>query len=222
MGDEGEGHDPLDLRLRDRTEDAHEHRQPRRNEQRHPQRGFGEQQGFGADDRVDADLRQQSSEDRCHRGRCRWVGVGQPEGQREDRGLDAEAQQQEDVKDHLHIGRQIRDPLGQLRHVHGAACCVDDADRGEEDHRGHQRNDYIGDSRTDPLRRGAEGEQHIGGDEEHLEADVEVEQVSGEERVRNARAQHQIAGVEHGDRCLVRVVVGVLTQGVHEDAQCDQ
>ena len=77
LGDDVEGEDPLDVLLGDRPEHADDHRRAGDDEdqRRRPAVG-GEQQRLGADDGVDADLGEQSGEDRGHRptapsGSCR-------------------------------------------------------------------------------------------------------------------------------------------------------
>ena len=184
-------------------------------------RAAGEQQRLGADDRVDADLGEQAGEHRGDRRRRGRVAVGQPGREREHRGLDAERDQQHRLDQQLRAGRQLAQPPGQLRHVDRAGRGVDQGDGGEEDQRAEQADHDVGDAGADAGRRAAEGQQHVARRQQDLEADVEVEQVAGEERVGHAGDQHQERRVEDRQRRLLVAVGGALADGEHEHAERD-
>lgn len=94
VADERERQQTLDVVLRDRAEDADDHREQTCDEQDVVEFAAREQQGVRPDDRVHTDLGQQAGEDgRDRRGRG-GVGVGKPRRQREDRGLDTEGHEQ--------------------------------------------------------------------------------------------------------------------------------
>lgn len=91
MADESEREDAFELSLRHRAKHTDDQGRERNDEQKRVDAVLGEELRLGADQRVDADLGQQSSEhrgDRCGSGR---VGVGQPERHREDCRLDTES-----------------------------------------------------------------------------------------------------------------------------------
>ena len=89
-------------------------------------------------------------------------------------------------------------------------------DRGEEQQRGQQRDHHVDGPGADPLAGAAQGDEHVRRGEQHLEPDEQVEQVAGEERVGDARGQHQVRGVEDRDRRLGVAVLHALRQGVHQ------
>ena len=202
VADQGEGQHPLDLGLRDRAQDADDHRDQRGPQEERGQVAVAEEQRLRADDRVHADLGQQAGEHRRHRGRRGRVGVRQPGRHREHGGLDREHRQQQQLQHQRDVGRQVTQPHRQLGEVHRAGGGVDRGDGDQEQRRGQQADQDVGAARPDPRARAAEGEQHVRGEQQHLEADEEVEQVAGEERVGDAGGQHQERRVEDRDRGL--------------------
>ena len=172
------------------------------------ERAAGEQQRLGPDDRVHADLGEQAGEDRGHRrGRGR-VAVGQPGRQREHRGLDPEREQQHRLQHQPRCPGQVRrSRTASWARLTRAGRGVDQPDRGQEDQRAR-----AGSPRRRWCRPGsatlgaAEGEQHVAGGQQDLEADEEVEQVAGEERVGDAGGQHQERRVEDRQRGRLRAV----------------
>jgi hypothetical protein len=108
VADERERQDALELGLRERAEDADDHRRERDDQQQRVDVVVPEDLRLGADHRVDADLRQQAREDRGDGRRRGRVRVGQPERQREHGRLDAEGEQQHEVQDELRrIGKLV-------------------------------------------------------------------------------------------------------------------
>ena len=126
------------------------------------------------------------------------------------------------MQDHLHVGGQLAQLHGQVRHVHGAGGRVDHRDRDQEHHRGEHGDHHVGDARADALGGAPHGQQHVGGRQEDLEAHVEVEQVAGEERVGHARHEDQERGVEDRDRPTLVPVDQPLRRGVQQHRQGDQ
>ena len=147
----------------------------------------GKKQELGADDRVDADLGEQAGEHRGDRRRRGRVAVGQPEEQREHRGLDAEHDQQQHGEGAADAGRELADPDREVGHVDRAGRRVEQRERGDEQRRREEADDDVGHARPHLLAAPAEREQHVAGGEHHLERDEEVEQVAGEERRRRRR-----------------------------------
>ncbi len=181
----------------------------------------GEEQRLGAQHRVHAHLGQQSGEDRGDRGGGGRVGVGQPSGEREHGRLDGEDRQQHRLQQGAHAERHLLQPLGELGEVHGAGDRVGHGDGDQEEHGGEQRDDHVRRSGPDAGRGAADGEQHEAGDEHDLEADVEVDEVPGEEGAGDAGHEDEVGGVEDADRRLVVAVGHALAQRVHEDEQGD-
>ena len=58
---------------------------------------------------------------------------------------------------------------------------VDQADADQEQKRGDQVDDDVVQARLDPRRAGAVQDQAVGGGQQHLEEDEQVEQVAGQE-----------------------------------------
>ena len=216
VADEREGEHALDVDLGQRTQDAHEHGQQGHPHQQPVDLPVREQQGLGADDRVDAHLGQQPREHRRHRRGGRGVGVGEPEGQREHRGLDPERDQQHEVQLQLRALREVGELHGEVRHVHGAGGAVDHPQGDEEQDRGDHRDHHVGHARPDALRGPSHGEQHVGGRQEDLEAHVEVEQVPRQERVGDTGHEQQERGVEDRDGALVVPAGHALAHRVDE------
>jgi hypothetical protein len=105
------------------------------------------------------------------------------------------------------VDRELAHPLGELRDVHRAERAVDRGDRGEEEDRRDERDDDVDDARADARLGRPERDEHVRGDEQDLEADVQVEEVARDERVEDARREDQIRRVEDRDRSVV-VAVG--------------
>ena len=129
------------------------------------------------------------------------------------------AKQQHEMQHELGLLRQLAHPLGDLHHVDGAEGPVDHRDRGEEEDRRDQRDDDVDDAGADPRLGAAQRDQHVRGDEQDLEADVEVEQVAGDEGVEDARRQDQVRRVEDRDRGVVVVVRGALPDREEQDRE---
>ena len=217
---------PLDVGLRHRTEDAHQHGEQRRPQQQVGERALGEQQRLGADDGVDADLGEQAGEDGCHRGRRGRVAVRQPQREREHRGLDGERRQQQQLE-HERDGRgDVVDALGDLSEVERADGRVGGGQGGEEEHRRHHVDDDVDRPGAHAGRGAAQGQQHVAGEQQHLEADEQVEQVAGQEGVRDAGHQGEERRVVDRDRGLVgalgrarALVADALPDGVEQHGQ---
>ena len=121
-----------------------------------------------------------------------------------------------------HAGVDLGQAHGQLRQVHRARRGVDHRDRDEEQHRRQQRDDDVDGPRADALAGAAERDEHVAGGQQDLEADVEVEQVARQERVGDARRQHQVRRVVDRDRGGLLVVLAALREGVQQDAEGDR
>lgn len=178
VADQGEGEQPLQVGLGDGAEDADDHRGQRDDQEQVAQPVAGEEQGLRAEHAVDADLGEQAGEDGGDGGGRRRIGVGQPGGDREDGGLDAEDGQQHRLDEGGDAEGEVVEPLGELREVDGAGGRVGDGDGHQEDHRGEQRDDHIGRTGPYPGAGAAEGEQDEAGDQHDLEADEEVHEVA--------------------------------------------
>ncbi len=147
------------------------------------------------------------------------VGVGQPRRQREHRGLDAERDQQHREQRGAGARRHAVEPHRELGHVQRAGRGVDQRDAEQEDQRRHHRHHHVGDAGADAIRAGADGQQHEARRQQHLEADEQVEQVAGQERVAHAGRQHQIGGQEDRHRLALVAVADALPDGVEHHGQ---
>src|SRR3546814_17862503 len=67
---------------------------------------------------------------------------------------------------------------GHVGHVERAGHSIENADGDEEDRRSDQIDDDVLDARLQPLLSLTVQDQPIGGDQQHLEKDEEVEQVA--------------------------------------------
>ena len=172
---------------------------------------------------VDADLGEQAGEHGRHRrGRGR-VAVRQPQREREDRRLDGEGREQQQLQHQRHGGRDVVDPLGDLGQVEGADGRVGGGQRREEQHRRHHVDDHVDRAGADAGRGAAEGQQDVAREQQHLEADEQVEQVAREERVGDAGHQGQEGRVVDRHGRLVgaggrplAVVADALADGVQQ------
>ncbi len=84
----------------------------------------------------------------------------------------------------------------QLGHVQGAGGAVEQADRRQEQDGGDQVDGRVLDRAVELRLLAAERDQRERGDQHHLEPDVEVEQVAGEEGAADAAQQDMVEGVE--------------------------
>src|SRR3546814_4401483 len=78
----------------------------------------------------------------------------------------------------LVAGGKPRDAHGHVGHVERAGHSIENADGDEEDRRSDQIDDDVLDARLQPLLSLTVQDQPIGGDQQHLEKDEEVEQVA--------------------------------------------
>src|SRR3546814_7438476 len=78
----------------------------------------------------------------------------------------------------LVFGGKPRDAHGHVGHVERAGHSIENADGDEEDRRSDQIDDDVLDARLQPLLSLTVQDQPIGGDQQHLEKDEEVEQVA--------------------------------------------
>ena len=161
---------------------------------------------MGANDGVDAHLGEEAGEHRRDWGRCRWIGVREPSRKREDGGLDGETDEEHDLKDQLDARVKLRQAQGQLGEVHSAGCRVGEADGDEEHHRGDERDHHVHGAGTHPLLRATHGDEHEGGGQQQLESHVDVEKVSGQERVGHSAGQEEECRVVDGrGRALIAI-----------------
>ena len=194
VADQGERQDSFDIGLRDRAEDAHDHREQAGDQQDVVHRPVGEHQGVEADDRVDADLGEQSREDGGDGRGGGGVRVGQPVGQGEHGGLDAERHQEHGEDGVPQPVRDLGQPYRELGEVEGAGGRVGQPDAQEEHHRRHHGDDGVRDAGADAFLARSQREQDVGRGQEDLEADEEVEQVAGDEGGGQSRRQGQVGG----------------------------
>ena len=175
-----------------------------------------EQQRERADQRVDADLRQQPGEDRRDRRRRGVIRGRQPEEQREQGRLDAEGDQEQ----HCQRGheRRVRDggqPAGQVRHVQRARHAVEQADRRQEERRRQQVERDVLDRAFELGALAAQRHQDERPHQQHFEPDVQVEDVAGQERPADPH-QHRLEQRVEAERLAPDVQVG---RGKHRDRQ---
>ena len=140
-----------------------------------------EDQGEGADQRINTDLGHQPGEDRGDRDRRGVVARRQPEEERENSRLDAERDQKQD-RDNTQqpLVIEAAEPPVQVGHVEGAGEAVEKADGGQEEDSGDQVDRDIFDSTIELTPITAERHQGEGGDQHHLEPDIEIEEIAGE------------------------------------------
>ena len=147
------------------------------------------------------------------------VGVGQPRRQREHRRLDAERHEQHTEDGGARAGRDAVEAGGHVGEVEGSGGRVGERDARQEDQRRHHRHHHVRHTRTDAVGARTERQQHEAGGEEHLEADVQIEQVARQERVGDARRQRQIRRQEDRDGLVLTAVADALTHGVRHDGE---
>ncbi len=116
-------------------------------------------------------------------------------------------------------GADAVQPHRQLRHVQRSGRRVDQRHAEQEDQRRHHRHHHVGDAGAHPLLAGADGQQHEARRQQHLEADEQVEQVAGQERVAHARRQRQVGGQEDRHRLAFVAVADALPDRVEHDGQ---
>ena len=154
VADDVERQHPPQVVLGECSEHADDHREPGEHEQQRSLPGVRrEHERLRADDRVHPDLGEQPGEDRRDRSGCGGIAVGQPEEQREEPGLDAEHEDQQQREPGRHAGRQLGHPLGELRHVHRAGGRVDHCERRDEERRGDEADDDVRHAGADLVRR---------------------------------------------------------------------
>ena len=105
---------------------------------------------------------------------------------------------------------------GEVRHVDGSGGAVDHGDRDQEQHRGHHGDHHVGHAGPDARARPAQGDEDVAGGQQDLEADVEVEEVPGEEGVGHPGHQDQVGRVEDRDRRVAVAVGHALSRGVDQ------
>jgi hypothetical protein len=174
------------LVLGDRAEDADQHRRDAENDH---QLGAGsahrfEHRGEDAQQGVHAHLRRDAAEHGRDGRRRRGIAVGQPEGERDERRLGREHHEQGRHRDVQQPGirrTERRHLAGKVGEVERAGEPVERADAEEEQRRAEQVQHHELDAAAQLAGRRAEGQQAVRRDQEHLEEDEEVEQVTGEE-----------------------------------------
>ncbi len=192
LADDVEREQPAHLVLGHRADDADDHGQGRHRQQQRLEVGrlFGEEQREDAHEGIDADLREQAAEERgdCHRGRV--IRSRQPEEERHQRGLDAEGDEQHGREARGQPGIHVAHAQREVGHVDRAGDPVDDADGHQQDGRGHQVDGHVLERALELRPLPTQRQQHERGDEQDLEPDVEVEEVTGQEGAGHARQQH--------------------------------
>ena len=169
-----------------------------------------------ANEGVNTDLRQKPGEHRRHRSGGRGIGVGQPRREGEHCGFNAESHQQHQLDGERHRRVNLAQPGRQLRHIHRAGGRVGEGNADEENHRRHQRHHHVNRARTGAPTGPTQGDQHERRRQQDLKTHVEVEQVPGEEGVRNPRDQNQIRRVVDRHRHIRVIVSQVLRQRIHQ------
>ncbi len=151
----------------------------------------GEDQREHADQGVNADLGQKARKDGRDRKRRRVVGCRQPEKQRKHRSFDSECDH-EHHRDHGHEALifQMRHRHREVGEVQCTAHAVKQANAGQKQDRGDQVQGDVFYAPVDLLLAAAHDQEAKGRDQHHLEPDIEVEEVTGQERPRDPADQH--------------------------------
>ena len=170
-----------------------------------------EHQRVDPGDRVHAHLGHDREQGRHRRGGGA-VGLGQPEVERQQRGLDREhhEQQQAGGPDHRGVGaRQRGHALGQVGHVQRAGEAVEQRHRDQEQRGAGQVEGHVVDRGLEPRRAAAVQQQAVRRDQQHLEEHEQVEQVGGQE---GAVQPHQLELEEGVEVRAARRVAGPRVQ----------
>ncbi len=139
---------------------------------------------------VHPDLGEDGGEVRPDASRRRGVGVGQPEPEREQRGLDGEHEPQHGGQHgDPQIGPMRRHPLGDVGHVQRANQAVRHAGAADEHGRGDQVHHDVLEPLTQLRQLAAEQKKSVRGDQHDFERYEQVEQITGEEAHVNAHEQ---------------------------------
>ena len=223
LADDVERQDTAHLGLRRRTQHAHQHGgtgDPQQQLMR--QAILRPEQGHQANQRVYADLGQQACEHRRNRRQGDVIGGRQPAEYREQRSLDGKRQQhQQQRRRHARWRLTAAHDHRQLAHVQRAAGAVDQAGGEQEDQRGEQVKGHVGHAAGQPAAAAAKRHQGEGGDQQHLEPDIEVEDVGGDEGAADAGQQTLDEQVKVATDLAVVVLGHAIEQGDQRDQGTD-
>ena len=151
-----------------------------------------EQQRLHTNEAVHANLGEQARKHGACRAWCCWIRVGQPGKEREHCGLNAKGNEQQQVKPHPDTIWQRGNSLGQLGEIHCSCCCKNQSHCHHQHNRLDDVEHHICGSRSNLLFVSFKREQHITCHEQHFESDKQVEQVAGEEGLRDTRNERHI------------------------------
>ena len=181
--------------------------------------GFGEDQGAEAQGGVGADLGhhgEQGGDDPRRVG----IGAGKPELQRHQRALDREDQDQHDGGHAEQRGvtlGQERQLCRKVGHVERAGDPIKQRQGKEEQGRADKVEGDVLDARAGARLAPAVDHQPVGGDQEDLEEDEEVEGVAGQEGPGNAHQKEHEKRVEMRALAVPARADGVKRDGERED-----
>lgn len=127
----------------------------------------------------------------------RVIGSGQPEVHREGGGLHGEGEREQARKRHqrrrtAQPGRLLRD----IGHVERAEDGIEITHSYQEQRRADQVQNGVFQRAVDLLARRAEHDQAEGRDQQHLEPDIEVEDVAGQESAGDTGHQEHQEGIK--------------------------
>ncbi len=167
LADDVKRKEALHVIVRNSTQDTGHHRGHRepQNDRMRVADVRGEDQREYADERVDADFRQQPREEGGDRRRRRVVRSGKPEEQREHRRLDPERrQEQHPDRCHIAIGACRRYLHRKVRHVQRPGGGIEQANPAQEQHRRHKVQGDVLEGALNLWAPAAEGHDHERGD----------------------------------------------------------
>ncbi len=147
------------------------------------------------------------------------IGSGKPEIHRKSRRLHGEGKREEAGKRHQRRGFAQSVCLQRdIGHVERAEDGVEITHRDQEKRRADEVQDDIFQRAVDLLPRRAEHDEAEGRDQQHFEPDIEVEDVSGQERAGNAGHQQHQEGIEAVTSAAgVNIAAGVNGAGQRDD-----
>ena len=148
---------------------------------------------------VDRDLGRRGRQEGGHPGRRIGVGVGQPDMEREERELQADAHGDEGEAGHDRP-RELAPGGSQARrhvdHVERAGHEVEQADADHVEGRADRAHDEILERRQQRASVGAEGDQHVARERRDLEEDEGIEHVAGHGDAEQPGEAQQVHAVE--------------------------
>ena len=175
-----------------------------------------ENQRIDTDDRIGTHLchnREESSHG------CRGFGIArrQPEVQRHKRSLDCKHKQQEhgsDTDANGFLGADERNTLGQIGHIECACLGIDRSKRKQKERRTDQIEQHILNPCPHPCVSACVDHQAVGGYEQHLKENKEVEQIARQESADDA---HELK-LEQGMK-MSAAIVPARTDSIEQHKQ---